>query len=75
MALSHALLAALHNAPCSGYDLAKKFDGSVGFVWNASHQQIYRELTKLEEQSYVIAEVIQQDNRPDKKVYKVTSTG
>ncbi len=75
MALSHALLAALHSAPCSGYDLAKKFDGSVGFVWNATHQQIYRELTKLEEQSHVTAEVVQQDNRPDKKVYKVTSAG
>jgi len=31
MALAHAILAALINAPCSGYDLAKRFDGSVGF--------------------------------------------
>jgi DNA-binding PadR family transcriptional regulator len=75
MALSHALLAALHNTPCSGYDLAKKFDGSVGFVWNASHQQIYRELSKLEEQGYVTVSVIQQANRPDKKVYEVTPAG
>ena len=75
MALSHALLAALHNTPYSGYDLAKKFDGSVGFVWNASHQQIYRELSKLEEQGYVTVSVIQQVNRPDKKVYAVTPAG
>jgi DNA-binding PadR family transcriptional regulator len=75
MALSHALLTALHDAACSGYDLAKKFDGSLGFFWSASHQQIYRELTKLEEQSYITAAVVQQVNRPDKKVYKLTETG
>ncbi len=75
MALSHALLTALHEAPCSGYDLAKKFDGTVGFFWSASHQQIYRELTKLEEQAYISAVVVQQSNRPDKKVYEVTETG
>jgi DNA-binding PadR family transcriptional regulator len=75
MALSHALLAALHNSGCSGYDLAKKFDGSVGFFWSASHQQIYRELTKLEEQCYVAAQVVQQANRPDKKVYALTEAG
>jgi DNA-binding PadR family transcriptional regulator len=75
MALSHALLAALHNAPCSGYDLAKKFDGSVGFVWSASHQQIYRELSKLETQNYVSSSIVLQSNRPDKKVYEVTALG
>jgi DNA-binding PadR family transcriptional regulator len=75
MALSHALLTALHDADCSGYDLAKKFDGSLGFFWSASHQQIYRELTKLEEQNYVSAAVVQQANRPDKKVYKLTEAG
>jgi DNA-binding PadR family transcriptional regulator len=75
MALAHALLAALYDASCSGYDLAKKFDGSVGFFWSASHQQIYRELTKLEEQSYISAAVVQQTNRPDKKVYEVTTSG
>lgn len=75
MALSHALLAALQDCPCSGYDLAKKFDGSVGFFWSASHQQIYRELTKMEERSYIESVVIHQTIRPDKKVYQVTTTG
>ena len=75
MALSHAILTALNDAACSGYDLAKKFDGSVGFFWNASHQQIYRELTKLEESGYIEPTVIHQDNRPDKKNYVVTSAG
>ena len=75
MSLSHAILTALLDAACSGYDLAKKFDGSVGFFWKASHQQIYRELTKLEESGYIEATAIRQTNRPDKKNYVVTAVG
>ncbi len=75
MALSHAILSALTDRLCSGYDLAKQFDGSVGFFWHASHQQIYRELTKLEQQGFVTAEAVAQKGKPDKKVYRVTETG
>jgi DNA-binding PadR family transcriptional regulator len=75
MALSHAILAALTDRPCSGYDLAKQFDGSVGFFWHASHQQIYRELTKLEDQGLVTAEAVAQAGKPDKKIFSVTKTG
>jgi DNA-binding PadR family transcriptional regulator len=75
MALSHAILAVLANRACSGYDLAKRFDGSVGFFWHATHQQIYRELTKLEESGWVALEVIRQDGRPDKKSYSITTAG
>ncbi|TAE96232.1 MAG: PadR family transcriptional regulator [Oscillatoriales cyanobacterium] len=49
MSLSYAILSVLVSAPSSGYDLAKRFnpsvEGSVGFFWSASFQQIYRELT------------------------------
>lgn len=75
MALAHAILAALVEAPCSGYDLAKRFDGSVGFFWSASHQQIYRELSKLEDQGWISCETIVQAGRPDKKLYSVTDLG
>ncbi|WP_309733710.1 PadR family transcriptional regulator [Chamaesiphon sp. OTE_75_metabat_556] len=75
MSLSHAILAAISNQSCSGYDLAKKFDGSIGFFWNATHQQIYRELIKLEKQSQIKAKLIHQEHRPDKKIYSLTSAG
>ncbi|MDA0265603.1 MAG: PadR family transcriptional regulator [Cyanobacteria bacterium] len=75
MALTHAILVALLDCPSSGYDLAKRFDGSVGFFWGASHQQIYRELAKLEEGGHLQAETIQQDTRPNKKIFSVTETG
>lgn len=75
MALAHALIASLIEEPCSGYDLSKRFGGSVGFFWNASQQQIYRELTKLEAQDWISAEVIPQKSRPDKKLFRVTEFG
>lgn len=75
MALVHAILAVLVDQPCSGYDLRKRFEGSVGFFWKASFQQIYRELTKLEEQELLHSQAVQQENRPDKKIYSVTETG
>ncbi len=75
MALSHAILATLLDRPCSGYDLRKHFEGSVGFFWQASFQQIYRELTKLEEQGWLNAETVAQSKRPDKKIYRVTPLG
>ena len=75
MALSHAILAALNDCGCSGYDLGKRFDGSVGFFWNATHQQIYRKLIELEEQNQIEAQLIHQEHRPDKKIYTLTSQG
>ncbi len=75
MALAYAILAALSERSCSGYDLAKLFDGSVGFFWKATHQQIYRELTKLEAQGWLESETIRQEGRPDKKLYTATNVG
>jgi DNA-binding PadR family transcriptional regulator len=79
MSLTYAILSALISDPSSGYDLAKRFnasvEGSVGFFWNASFQQIYRELNRLEEKEWLQAESVQQENRPDKRIYTVTALG
>ena len=75
MALSHAILAVLASRSCSGYDLAKQFDGSVGFFWHATHQQIYRELTKLEEGGWIDGLIVEQNGRPDKKSYSINEAG
>ncbi|NEQ19175.1 MAG: PadR family transcriptional regulator [Microcoleus sp. SIO2G3] len=75
MSLTYAILATLADRPFSGYDIAKQFDGSVGLFWQAAPQQIYRELTKLEEQGDISAEIILQDGRPNKKIYSLTKLG
>ncbi|MBD2330099.1 PadR family transcriptional regulator [Alkalinema sp. FACHB-956] len=75
MALSHAILVAIAETPCSGYDLSKRFAGSVGYFWYASQQQIYRELTKMEEQGYLSSTIVHQEGRPDKRLLTITEAG
>lgn len=75
MALAHAILALLVNCPQSGYDLTKNFEESVGCFWKATHQQIYRELAKLEGEGWVQPTTVFQEGRPDKKVYGITASG
>lgn len=75
MSLSYAILAILADKSCSGYDLAKQFDGSVGYFWAASHQQIYRDLAKLEAKGWIEAQHVAQTGRPDKKLFSLTPLG
>jgi len=76
MSLSHAILASLiGESPSSGYDLAKRFNATVGFFWKATHQQIYKELARLESEGLLESEVVVQEERPDKKIYSVTEEG
>jgi len=75
MALAHAILATLMDCPLSGYDLRKRFEISVGFFWQASFQQIYRELSKMEQDQLVTSETIEQQGRPDKKIFAMTAAG
>src|SRR5258708_37270467 len=48
MALSHAILVTLLDGPISGNKLTKRFNAAIGYFWQATHQQIYREFTSLE---------------------------
>ena len=75
MALEHAILVSLAERAASGYDLARRFDASIGHFWHASHQQIYRVLGRMVSGTWVAAEVIPQEGRPDKKVYTLTDAG
>ena len=75
MALEHAILVSLAERSASGYDLARRFDASIGHFWRASHQQIYKVLGRMETQDWVASELIAQDGRPDKKVYAITAAG
>lgn len=75
MALAHAILSLLSDDAYSGYEIAKQFQGSVGCFWQASHQQIYRELKKLEEQGLVKMEEISNEGPLNKKIYHITDLG
>ena len=75
MSLDHAILGFLNYKPFSGYDLKKVFDGSVNHFWAADQSQIYRTLARLVTQGLAEVERVEQQTRPDRKVYHITPAG
>ncbi len=73
--LGYALLGLLAEGPRYGYELAKSLRAPIGYFWNATHGQIYPELARLVESHLATMEVLEQSERPDRKVYTVTDTG
>ncbi|MEU6883585.1 PadR family transcriptional regulator [Streptomyces sp. NPDC046712] len=75
MAIEHAILVSLLEKPGSGYELARRFERSIGYFWTASHQQIYRVLKRMESEGWVDVRDVPQQGRPDKKEYSVAALG
>ncbi|WP_210686790.1 PadR family transcriptional regulator [Mycolicibacterium sp. GESEQ-9] len=75
MALRDAVLAALLDGEASGYDLAKGFDASVANFWMATPQQLYRELDRMSAEGLIEARLVEQDRRPNKRLYSLTDAG
>lgn len=75
VALPHAILVSLCEQSGTGYELARRFDRSIGHFWRATHQQIYRTLRTMEADGWVHVTPVVQQGRPDKKVYTVADAG
>ncbi|MER6029593.1 PadR family transcriptional regulator [Streptomyces sp. NPDC001851] len=75
MSLPHAILTALLEKPSSGLELTRRFDKSIGYFWSATHQQIYRELGKLEAEGLIRTLPAEQPARGQKKSYEVLPAG
>jgi len=75
MALRYVILSLVADKPQSGYDIVKSFEQSVGQIWQASHQQVYRELGKLANDNWLKFEREAQADKPDRKVYSITEEG
>ncbi|MEU6988052.1 PadR family transcriptional regulator [Streptomyces sp. NPDC046324] len=75
MSLPHAILTALLEKPSSGLELTRRFDRSIGYFWSATHQQIYRELGKLEQAGHIRALPAPVPARGQKKEYEVLPEG
>ncbi|MER7583645.1 PadR family transcriptional regulator [Kitasatospora sp. NPDC097691] len=75
MSLPHAILTALLEKPSSGLELTRRFDKSIGFFWPATHQQIYRELGRLEASGHIRALQPAGPVRGQKKEYEVLPEG
>ncbi|MDX2549090.1 PadR family transcriptional regulator [Streptomyces sp. WI04-05B] len=75
MALRNAVMAALLKGEASGYDLAKAFDTTVANFWMSTPQQLYRELDRMEAEGLVTARVVEQERRPNKRLFSLTEAG
>jgi DNA-binding PadR family transcriptional regulator len=73
--LGYALLGLLARTSLSGYDVIREMEEPVGFFWHARRGQIYPELARLEQLGLVEHAVVEQRDRPDKKVYTITPAG
>jgi DNA-binding PadR family transcriptional regulator len=75
MSLPHAILTALLERSSSGRELTRRFDRSIGYFWSASHQQIYRELGRLEQAGLIRELTPDRPSRGQRREYEVLPAG
>ncbi len=69
-------LGALMHGEASGYEIRKLFEGGpFSAIYDVSYGSIYPALTVLLDKEWATCCVAEQDGRPDKKVYSITSDG
>ncbi len=72
----HAIILGLLGArPMSGYDIKLAFDRSLASYWNAGNSQIYTSLKALASRGLVTSDLIVQETRPNRRVYRLTPAG
>ena len=73
---AYAILGLVSFEEMSGYDLKQFADRSIQhFFWSPSVSQIYSELRRLESMGYVAERRVEQQMRPDKRLYRITARG
>lgn len=73
--LGYAILGLLAVEPRTGYQLAQRMRAPIGYMWTATHSQIYPELAKLQSGGLVRAAVIPGRGPRDTKQYTITAAG
>jgi DNA-binding PadR family transcriptional regulator len=70
------ILALLSAAPAHGYELKQQLEGHFGAALPALNTgQIYTALARLERDGLVEGGSVEQDSRPNKRVYRLTESG
>lgn len=73
--IGYALMGRLAHHDQTGYELSQLMGPPRNFNWEAGHSQIYPVLKSLTEAGYVVYTSVQQDGKPNKKVYSLTGKG
>lgn len=70
-----AVLGILTLGQHTGYDIKQHMEQSTSYFWNENYGQIYPTLAELLDSSDIDMEIIRQDGKPDKKLYRITDQG
>lgn len=73
--LKHGILGLLSYGSMTGYEINKAFKDSLSYFWNAQTSQIYRELQTLKQNGWATDKTVEQDGKPDKKLFTITDSG
>lgn len=73
--LKYVLLGFLTYQPMTGYEMKQSMDHSTSNFWHAELSQIYTTLKKLEEKGLISSVSVEQESRPDRRVYSITEAG
>jgi DNA-binding PadR family transcriptional regulator len=75
MSLKYVLLALLTRQPRYGYELKREAEQLLGHGAELNPGQLYPLLRKLAEQGLIVGERVEQEDRPDKRVFTLTKAG
>jgi len=73
--LEQALLGFLTQGPRHGYDLHRRVEGELGVIWYMGISNVYGALKRLEQTAQVASTLKSQEDRPSRKIYRITSAG
>ena len=59
----------------SRYDLMKSLSKAIGYIWAPAKTQLYALLPRLAERGLATSRTVREGARPEKKLFKITSTG
>lgn len=74
-ATESAVLGLLLDGPASGYELLKRARAGVAYVWAPAKSRVYAVLDRLLAAGFVTRRDVEQIDRPDKQVHRITSAG
>lgn len=74
--VGYAILSLLARIPLSGYDIVREMKKPHSFFFGQlQFSQVYPELARLGEAELVTSRIIEQQGRPDKRVYTISPLG
>ncbi|MBM3934748.1 MAG: PadR family transcriptional regulator [SAR202 cluster bacterium] len=74
--MRYPILALLSRQPGHGYEIKHALEHTFGAAWNPVNiGQVYVTLQRLERDRLVVRHRVEQDERPDKFVYRITGEG